>query len=263
MGEAKLYVILGSHACRTGMLMLEHKGIPYETKMLPTGGQRTLARSRGGAGNRAGARDRRRESYQTNPAIARKLDEIQPEPPLFPSDPELRARVEQAESWSDDPFQMCCRRIGLAGSLDGPDGMVNSGRDGRLGMLLYKHDRSRYIGTRMVGRFIFNVNPETAAQLLADLPSQLDQIDAWIEAGVLNGEQLNAADYAIAANLALLTYRKDLVDEIERRPLGRLVDRILPAPAKSPAAGDRLDTHPGHWPPRPSAAKPTTAASCC
>ena len=26
----KLYVILGSHACRTGMLMLEHKGISYQ-----------------------------------------------------------------------------------------------------------------------------------------------------------------------------------------------------------------------------------------
>ena len=33
----KLYVILGSHACRTGMLMLEHKGIEYERVELPTG----------------------------------------------------------------------------------------------------------------------------------------------------------------------------------------------------------------------------------
>ena len=237
MGEAKLYVILGSHACRTGMLMLEHKGIPYTTKTLPTGGQRTL-RIRGWPQGTVPALVINGERVQTNPAIARKLDEIQPDPPLFPSDPELRAQVEQAELWSDDPFQMCCRRLGLAGSLDGPDGMVNNGRDGRLGMLLYKHDRSRYIGTRMVGRFIFDVNPKTAKQLLADLPSQLDQIDAWIEAGVLNGEQLNAADYAIGANLALLTYRKDLVDEIERRPLGRLVDRILPAPSSTaqPAA---------------------------
>ena len=35
--EAKLYVILGSHACRTGMLLLEHKGIEYpelERKLL-------------------------------------------------------------------------------------------------------------------------------------------------------------------------------------------------------------------------------------
>ena len=35
--DAKLYVILGSHACRTGMLLLEHKGIAYERVELPTG----------------------------------------------------------------------------------------------------------------------------------------------------------------------------------------------------------------------------------
>ena len=31
----KLYVILGSHACRAGMLMLDHKGIPYRVVTLP------------------------------------------------------------------------------------------------------------------------------------------------------------------------------------------------------------------------------------
>jgi hypothetical protein len=30
MEEAKLYVIPGSHPSRTGMLMLERKGIPYK-----------------------------------------------------------------------------------------------------------------------------------------------------------------------------------------------------------------------------------------
>jgi hypothetical protein len=29
MGEAKLYVIPGSHPSRTAMLMLDRKGIPY------------------------------------------------------------------------------------------------------------------------------------------------------------------------------------------------------------------------------------------
>jgi hypothetical protein len=29
--QATLYVIPGSHACRAGMLMLEHKGIAYRT----------------------------------------------------------------------------------------------------------------------------------------------------------------------------------------------------------------------------------------
>ena len=37
--DAKLYVIQGSHACRTAMLMLDHKGIDYETVTLPAGFQ--------------------------------------------------------------------------------------------------------------------------------------------------------------------------------------------------------------------------------
>ncbi len=33
---AKLYVVLGSHACRTGMLLLDHKAVPYRTITIPT-----------------------------------------------------------------------------------------------------------------------------------------------------------------------------------------------------------------------------------
>ena len=65
---------------------------------------------------------------------------------------------------------------------------------------------------------------------LAELPPLLDRVDAWIGAGVLNGDELNAADYMSVTSLALLTYRDDLRPEIEARPLGRLVDRILTEP---------------------------------
>jgi hypothetical protein len=51
--EAKLYVILGSHACRTGILMMEHKRIDYELVELPTGLHPFLLRLRGFTGNPA------------------------------------------------------------------------------------------------------------------------------------------------------------------------------------------------------------------
>ena len=35
--KAKLYVILGAHPSRTAMLMLQHKGIEYETVEIPPG----------------------------------------------------------------------------------------------------------------------------------------------------------------------------------------------------------------------------------
>ena len=43
--------------------------------------------------------------------IARELDQIQPEPPLFPADPAQRAAVEEAEAWGDDVFQQMPRRM--------------------------------------------------------------------------------------------------------------------------------------------------------
>ena len=61
-------------------------------------------------------------------------------------------------------------------------------------------------------------------------PGLLDHVDALIEQGVLNGEQLNAADYMIVTSLALLTYRIDLEPEIMARPAGALVERVLPDP---------------------------------
>jgi hypothetical protein len=35
----------------------------------------------------------------------------------------------------------------------------------------------------------------------------------------------------IAPSVALLTYRRDLVEEVESRPVRALIDRLLPAPA--------------------------------
>ena len=55
-------------------------------------------------------------------------------------------------------------------------------------------------------------------------------IDAWLAAGVLGGEQLNAADYMIAPSIALIAYRLDLRPQIEARPAGAYVERVLPEP---------------------------------
>jgi glutathione S-transferase len=233
--RARLYVILGSHACRTGMLMLDHKGLPYRPVTVPTGAQRLLpALGFPGGTVPALAIDGRR--VQGNPTLARFLDERRPEPPLFPDNPALRREVEAAERWGDERFQMAARRIALAAALHGPDALLHRGGHGRLGPLLWHRPRARLIGTRLVGRFVFDVNPRTERELLAELPGTLDRIDGWIEAGVLGGERLNAADYTLVTSLALLLYRRDLRPEIEARPAGALAERVLPEPAPPVAA---------------------------
>ena len=251
--EAKLYVILGSHACRTGILMVEHKGLDYRCVRLPTGFQPFLLRALGYPGNDASFRriDGRRHRLlgradrmgtvptlrvndrwvSTNRAIARFLDELRPDPPLFPADPDRRAAVEEAERWGDEELQMMARRLALAAVLHGPDALVNRAADGRLGPLLYRSNLVRYLGARAAGRFAFAADAEAERGLLAGLPEALDRVDAWVESGVLNSEKLNAADFMIAPSLALLCYRRDVRPEVERRPAIRLVDRVLPEPA--------------------------------
>jgi len=161
------------------------------------------------------------------------LDELQPEPPLLPDDEALPGRVEEAEGWGDEVFQMAARRTTLAAALHGPEMLIDRGNDGRLGPLLWRHARTRLVGARLVTRTVFNVNQRTERKLLAELPGLLDLIDGWIEAGLLYGERLYSADYMIAPSLALLIYRRDLGPEIQERPAGALVDRILPEPPRS------------------------------
>lgn len=253
--EAKLYVILGSHACRTGMLMLEHKGIQYERVELAPALHPALLRLRGVAGNSTSFRrldDRTNPMLatadrmgtvptlvvdgrlvKTNREIARFLDDFRPDPPLFPTDSQRRQAVEEAERWGDEVFQMAARRLVMAAALHGRDALVARGASGRLGPLLWRNDTMRFIGARVLGRLVFRATPRAETEMLEELPGMLDTIDGWIEAGVLNGDEPYAADFMIAPSLALLSYRRDLGPEIEQRPAIRLVDRLLPEPSGS------------------------------
>jgi glutathione S-transferase len=214
------------------MLILGHKGIAFRTVTLPTGTQ-GLVRVLGFSGGTVPALVLDGRRVQTNPALARFLDELQPDPPLFPSDAEQRREVEAAERWGDEVFQMLARRTTLAAGLHGPDALLAGGGDGRLGPLLWHRDAARMLGVRLVSRFVFDVNLETERELLRQLPDAVDRIDRWIDGGVLGGDELNAADYMIATSLALLMYRRDLRPEIEARPAGALAERVLPEPARS------------------------------
>jgi glutathione S-transferase len=247
-----LYVIPGSHACRAAMLMLAHKGVPYRrvdflTLLHPLlarlhgfdgGGQTRLAGGRHTLGLRAGDRlgtvpglavDGERIS--TNHRISRFLDERHPEPPLFPAGAEDRGAVEGVESWANETLQMEARRIVIAAVVRDPEGFSRWSGDGRLGYLLYRRQLARrLILPRALGR-VFAAGPSADRELLAQLGDMLDRIDAWIAAGVLNGRDLNAADFMVAPSLALILYRPDVRPLFEGRPSLELVDRLLPEPA--------------------------------
>jgi glutathione S-transferase len=248
----KLYVIPGSHACRSAMLMLKHKQVPHRRVDVVTllhplvarlhgfdaGGQTRTAGTRRPLPLRMGDRlgtvpalacDDRRIS--TNRGIARFLDDRHPKPPLFPADPEQRLAVEDAERWANDTLQMGARRILAGAVLRDPSAFSRSAADGRLGYLLYRRALTRRLIIPMIGRLAFAAGPTAESELLAALPAMLDRIDAWIADGVLGGAQLNAADFMVAPSLALILYRSDVLPVFEGRPALELVDRLLPEPA--------------------------------
>lgn len=249
---ATLYVIPGSHACRTGMLLLDHKRVPYRVVELVTGLHPQLVRLRGFSGSAEPLRmvDGRptrlsammdrfgtvpavrfgNDRVQRNIEIARYLERLQPDPPLFPADPLLRARVEEAERWGDEPLQMTARRIVLAAGARNLDELHARGGAGRLGALLAHNDLQRRMIATMAARTTFDAGGEKDRKLIDALPPMLDRLDAWVAEGVLDGERLNAADFMIAPSLALLDYRLDIRPQLRARPAFALVDRLLPEP---------------------------------
>jgi glutathione S-transferase len=247
----KLYVIPGSHACRSAILMLEHKRVPYKRVDVITLTHPFVARLRGfdAGGETRVAGDRRPrplragDRYGTVPGlaangrrvstsrqIARFLDERHPERPLFPADPDRRRAVEEAEAWANETLQMATRRIALAGAVHDPAMAARSGAGGRMGHLLYRRALTRRLVIPMIGRLVFAVD-RGGPDPIDDLPAMLDRIDAWIADGVLGGAELNAADFMVAPCLALALYRPEVPPLLEGRPALELVDRILPEPA--------------------------------
>jgi hypothetical protein len=99
-----------------------------------------------------------------------------------------------------------------------------------MGYLLYRRRLTRRLVVPLIGRRVFNVAHDTDREVLPELESMLDRIDAWIREGVLNGPELNVADFMVAPSLALMLYRPDIPALLEGRPALELADRLLPEP---------------------------------
>src|SRR5688572_24545563 len=108
---AKLYVIPASHPSRSAWKMLEYKGIPFKRRDLIPVVSKGMLRAAGFSRVTVPALKLDGERIQGSREIARALDRVQPEPPLFPEDASARAAVEEAEAWGDETLQPIARRI--------------------------------------------------------------------------------------------------------------------------------------------------------
>lgn len=221
----KLYIVSGSAPSLTARLMLEHKGLDHRCKHLFVGPHAFAMPPRGFdmmtvPAIKVGAR-----RIQGSRVIARALDELQPEPPLFPTNPQRRQAVVEAERRGEE-LQDAARRIVLCAAR----------REPRVFLSIYGHANPLMRPAQRLSRGLVvrlasaghHASDFAGEEDLAALPARLDQIDAWIEQGLLNGPQLNAADFQIAPNVALLLRFEDLAPHIERRPAAQLAQRLVP-----------------------------------
>jgi glutathione S-transferase len=239
--QARLYSIPGSHPVAAVEAMLRYKGIAYKRTDLVTVLAKSILRVLGFPKGTVPAMKIDGRRVQGSREIARELDRAKPDPPLFPSDPEKRVAVEEAERFGDEELQHPIRQIALW-SISKSRASLRSYLEGsKLGMPI---GLAAAIAPPIVATSarLNGASDENVRDDLAKLGGMLQQIDEWIAAGVLDGEQLNAADFQIAGSLRLALTLQDLRQLIDGRPAGRLARRVIPD-----YPGDNAPVLPAAW----------------
>src|SRR4051812_11910580 len=221
----KLYGTKPSPPTHSVRLMLEAKRLDYKPVWLLPGLHPALLRTRGFRGGTVPALKIDGRRVQRSLEIARALDQLQPEPPLLPADPEQRRQVEEAERWADEVLQDVPRRIVRWLSVHRPETRVMIARE---------------IGVPLP-RFAAWINAPTARYMANKVDSDreinnaigavgevLDHVDELIEQDVIGGEVPNAADFQIATSVRALLTVRDLDRATQGRPSAELAMRLVP-----------------------------------
>lgn len=223
-----LYAVPGSHPCAAVEAACKLKGIEVKRVEFIPPVQIVLGPVLWGATTVPGVR-LDGERLAGSRAIMRRLDELVPQPPLFPSDDAARAQVLEAERWGHDVLQGVSRRILDAGFLREPYAMGSYAEDAKLPVSPETLRPLMPLTARLMARRNHADDDPVRADLAA-LPGHLDRIDGWIAAGVLGGESPSAADLQIGASIRLLQTIADLDPMLEGRPAAGLA-RYFPAQA--------------------------------
>lgn len=223
--------------------MLQQQEVAYREVSLPGGLHPAIVRVLGFAGGTVPAlrlADGRR--LQGTRSISMALHEAAPDRRLFPADPELRTRVEDAERWGEEVLQPIPRRLIRRGLRDHlrqrqwfADVASPFPAPRVMGVLL----------TPLVPFFIAQAGatPERVQQDLAELPALLDRVDGLLADGTIGGLQLNPADWQIGTTVRMLLAFEDVTALVAGRPAEAHARRVQPQYPTIPAALSEV-THP-------------------
>jgi glutathione S-transferase len=228
--SVRLLGIPGSHSCAAAAAMLDAKAVTYDRVDLFPAVSRAWLRITGFDGVTVPALRIDGARVQGSRAIARALDATWPDPPLYPSDLTLRARIEQIEAWGDGPLQDVTRRIALWTLLRSRAGVRAALSGSRL--LFHVPVGLAVALAWPVVRLDAAINGADGQAVRADLaalPAMLDRIDAWLADGALDAAHPTAADFQLAGSLRLLLCFEDLAPLLSERPSARLARALIPA----------------------------------
>jgi len=220
-----LYVVHGSHPCAAVERALDLKGLPYRRIELPPPLHAPVQRVLFKARTVPGIKLEDGERISGSRPILKRLEELAPEPPLWPLDGERRALVERAEEWGDEVWQPIARRL-LWGTLRRcPEALVSYSEGSSLPLPAAAIRAT----ARLIVRGEVALNKASDLSVRADLrnlPRHLDRIDGWIAQGVLSEgdrgrERPNAADLQIATTSRLLMTIGDVAPFFAGRPAER------------------------------------------
>ena len=233
-----LYVVHNSHPCAAVERALELKGLEYRKIELPPPLHAPIQRVVFGARTVPAVRLDGGERLSGSRAILKRLEELAPDPPLWPGDATHRAVVERAEEWADEVWQRIARRL-LWGTLRRcPDALVSYSEGSRIPVPA----PALRAGAPLIVRAEIALNRASDGAVRADLrnlPRHLERIDRWLAEGVLTtGDGTpNAADLQIATTSRLLMTIGDVAPFFAGRPAERHARELFGDPSGSTPRG--------------------------
>lgn len=226
-----LYWMSISHPSQVARRMLDLKSVEYELVDVVPLNQRIHLRLAGFRGGTVPALKLDGQRIQGSRQIARALDERWPEPPLFPADPGLRGRVEEAERWGEEQLQPIPRRLFRYGVARNPELRQWVVRAQRLPIPGLTAQAIRPAVEWYVGTVEADGRRATEGGVRADLaalPTLLDRVDRLLDDGTLTLEPPNAATLQIMASVNLMGRFADLSELVASHACAKSARELFP-----------------------------------
>lgn len=238
--KVTLHALPPSHPCMTVAAALRIKGIEYEWKNLEIGRHGEQIEELYGPGRTTvpgltvGT-----ERIHGSVAILNRIEELEPEPPLYPEP--IAGAVRDAELWGDGELQDLGRRLPWGamhfrpealGTYGGGDELDPAGTDYAIKLIRATWKYHRITATGL-------------AADLAALPGLIARIEQFAADGLLDGEEPTAADLQIGATIRVLLTVGDLESALAGSAAERTARRYFADyPGRIPAGA-----FPAGWPP--------------